>query len=91
MILIFSLSFSQQREGLPQDKETFLLLVRELSQEFRKHNLYLSSAFGASKKIIDSAYNVKALAPYLDSMHIVSVKKSLNFKIKLIKFFLDVL
>lgn len=48
-----------------------MLLVKELSIEFKKHNLYLSSAFGASKKIIDSAYNVKALAPYLDSMHIM--------------------
>jgi chitinase len=45
--------------------------VKELYTEFKKHNLYLSSAFGASKKVIDSAYNVKALAPYLDSMHIM--------------------
>ena len=65
------LRYPTQREGLPQDKETFVLLVKELSQEFRKHNLYLSSAFGASKKIIDSAYNIKAIVPYLDSMHIV--------------------
>lgn len=56
---------------MPQDKETFVLLVKELSTEFRKHKLYLSSAFGAAKRTIDSAYNVKALAPYLDSMHIM--------------------
>ncbi|KAG5676387.1 hypothetical protein PVAND_006227 [Polypedilum vanderplanki] len=63
--------YPTQRNGSQQDKESFVLLVKELSVEFKKHNLYLSSAFGASKKIIDSAYNVKALAPYLDSFHIM--------------------
>lgn len=45
--------------------------MKELHAEFKRYSLYLSSAFGAAKKIIDSAYNVKALAPYLDSMHIM--------------------
>lgn len=48
-----------------------MLLVKELYEEFKKHNLYLSSAFGASKKTIDSAYDVKRLSQYLDSMHIM--------------------
>lgn len=48
-----------------------MLLVKELSQEFKKHNLHLSSAFGAAKKTIDSAYSVHRLAPYLDTMHIM--------------------
>lgn len=63
--------YPTQRGGQPQDKETFLLLVKELSAEFKKLNLYLSSAFGAPKNIIDAAYDIKRLAPYLDSMHIM--------------------
>lgn len=63
--------YPTQRGGKPQDKETFVLLVKELSQEFKKHNLHLSSAFGAGKRTIDSAYSVHNLAPYLDTMHIM--------------------
>lgn len=48
-----------------------MLLVKELSLAFKKENLYLSSAFGAAKKTIDAAYDIKKLAPYLDSMHIM--------------------
>lgn len=59
------------RGGQPQDKETFVLLVKELSAEFKKHKLHLSSAFGASKKTIDSAYSIHNLAPYLDTLHIM--------------------
>lgn len=59
------------RGGIPQDKEAFVLLVKELYQEFKKYNLHLSSAFGAPKKTIDSAYSVHRLAPYLDTMHIM--------------------
>jgi chitinase len=47
------------------------LLVQELSREFKKYGLYLSSAFGASKKTIDAAYAIPRLAQYLDSMHIM--------------------
>lgn len=54
--------YPTQRGGKPQDKETFVLLVKELSQEFRKFNLHLSSAFGAAKKTIDSAYSVHNIA-----------------------------
>lgn len=63
--------YPTQRGGQIQDKETFVLLVKELSQAFKKHNLHLSSAFGAAKKTIDSAYSVSRLAPYLDTMHIM--------------------
>lgn len=63
--------YPTQRGGKPQDKEAFVVLVKELSQEFKKHNLHLSSAFGAAKKTIDSAYAVNRLAPYLDTMHIM--------------------
>lgn len=65
--------YPTQRGGKPQDKETFVLLVKELSQEFRKHNLHLSSAFGAAKKTIDSAYSVHNLARtcYLEFIYLL--------------------
>lgn len=63
--------YPSNRGGNHQDKETFVLLVKELSEEFKKFGLHLSSAFGAAKKIIDSAYDVKRLVPYLDTFHIM--------------------
>lgn len=48
-----------------------MLLVKELKDMFRPHNLLLTSAFGASKKVIDEAYDIPALSKYLDFMHIM--------------------
>lgn len=48
-----------------------MLLVKDLKEAFRPHNLLLTSAFGASKKIIDEAYDIPALSKYLDFMHIM--------------------
>ncbi|XP_053663705.1 probable chitinase 2 [Anopheles marshallii] len=57
--------------GKPADRENFVALVRELSQEFRKNNLLLTAAIGAVKETIDSAFNVRELSNYLDLLHIV--------------------
>jgi chitinase len=43
--------YPSNRGGDDQDKETFVLLVKELSQEYKKYGLHLSSAFGAAKNI----------------------------------------
>lgn len=59
------------RGGQPQDKDNFVLLAKELKESFRPSNLLLTSAFGASKKIIDEAYDIPALSKYLDFMHIM--------------------
>lgn len=48
-----------------------MLLVKELKESFRPHNLLLTSAFGASKKIIDESYDIPALSKYLDYLHIM--------------------
>lgn len=48
-----------------------MLLAKELKESFQPHNLLLTSAFGASKKVIDEAYDVPALSKYLDFMHIM--------------------
>lgn len=48
-----------------------MALVKELRVDFKQHNLLLTSAIGASKAVIDAAYNVRVLSRYLDFMHIM--------------------
>ncbi|XP_076268932.1 chitinase 2 [Rhynchophorus ferrugineus] len=63
--------FPAKRGGAPEDKQNFLLLVKELRAAFRKHNLLLTAAFGAGKDTIDVAYDVEGLAVYLDFIHMM--------------------
>ncbi|XP_045471267.1 probable chitinase 2 [Harmonia axyridis] len=63
--------FPAKRGGSPSDKDNFLLLVKELKAEFKKHNLLLTAAFGAGKDTIDVAYDVEGLAAYLDFIHMM--------------------
>ncbi|XP_053686725.1 probable chitinase 2 [Sabethes cyaneus] len=63
--------YPTQRGGKPYDRENFVSLVKELSQQFKKHNLLLTSAIGAGKDTIDSAYDIKTLSKYLDFLHIM--------------------
>lgn len=57
--------------GEPEDKKNFVSLVRELRESFRPHNYLLTSAFGASKKVIDESYDIPQLSKYLDFLHIM--------------------
>lgn len=63
--------YPTQRGGQPADKQNFVLLVKDLRQEFNKHGLLLTSAIGAAKNTIDQAYDVKSLSKLLDFMHIM--------------------
>lgn len=63
--------YPTQRDGEPEDRENFVRLVKELKDELKPHNLLLTSAIGASKKVIDEAYNVRELSKYLDFLHIM--------------------
>ncbi|KAJ6643690.1 putative chitinase 2 [Pseudolycoriella hygida] len=63
--------YPTQRDGAPEDKENFVQLVKELRDELKPHNLLLTSAIGASIKVIDEAYNVRELSKYLDFLHIM--------------------
>ncbi|XP_055628693.1 probable chitinase 2 [Toxorhynchites rutilus septentrionalis] len=64
--------YPTQRGGKPYDRENFVSLVKELSQLFKRNNLMLTSAIGAGKDTIDSAYDIKTLSKYLDFLHIMS-------------------
>lgn len=63
--------FPGKRGGAPDDKQNFLLLVKELRAAFRKHNLLLTAAFGAGKDTIEIAYDVEGLGVYLDFIHVM--------------------
>lgn len=63
--------YPTQRGGAPGDRANFATLVQELHTEFQPHKLLLTSAIGASSRVIDSAYDVPQLSRYLDFMHIM--------------------
>lgn len=46
-------------------------MVKELRDSFRPHKLLLTSAFGASKEVIDKGYDIRQLSKYLDFLHIM--------------------
>ncbi|XP_063595450.1 oviduct-specific glycoprotein-like [Penaeus indicus] len=60
------------RGGVPADRENFVLLVKELKEEFSKYGWSLTAAVAADQGIIGVAYNIPELSQYLDFMHIAS-------------------
>ncbi|XP_075161642.1 chitinase 2 [Haematobia irritans] len=64
--------YPTQRDGNPAlDRENFVLLCKELREQFNPHNLLLTSAIGAAKNVIDMAYDVRQISRYLDFLHIM--------------------
>ncbi len=58
--------------GLPEDKENFALLLREMRAEFDRHGLLMTAAVAASKYTIDLGYDVPAMAETLDLINLMS-------------------
>ena len=58
--------------GPPSDKQNFVALVRELSDEFKLKGLLLTAAVSPNKKVIDAAYDVPALNKYLDYIYVMA-------------------
>lgn len=67
----FHVFFFICRGGETIDKQNFVSLVKELRDSFRPYKLLLTSAFGASKKVIDEGYDIPQLSKYLDYLHIM--------------------
>ncbi|XP_063700712.1 probable chitinase 2 [Culicoides brevitarsis] len=63
--------YPANRGGNPEDKENFVHLVRELKTEYQKYGLIVTSAIGAAKNTIDTAYDIPELSKYLDFLHIM--------------------
>ncbi|KAG7160183.1 chitinase 2-like 3 [Homarus americanus] len=64
--------YPANRGGVPEDKENFVELVKELRQEFNKYGWMLTAAMAAGKSTIETAYDIDDLAQYLDFIHIMA-------------------
>ena len=60
--------YPTKRGGVPEDKENFIFLIRDLQAVFSKHNLLLTAAIGADPGTIDTAYNIEEMYKYLVSI-----------------------
>merc|ERR1712200_17581 len=63
--------YPAKRGGIPEDKENFILLIKELKAAFKPENLLLTAAIGAPAPTIDVAYNVKEMYKHLDFVHVM--------------------
>lgn len=52
--------------GLPQDKQNFVLLLKELREAFAPYGLMLTMAPSCSKKQADVSYDIPEIAKYVD-------------------------
>merc|ERR1712088_664882 len=60
-----------KRGGSPEDKENFILLIKDLKAAFANTDLLLTAAIGAAASTIDVAYDVKQMYKYLDYVHVM--------------------
>lgn len=63
--------YPTQRGGRPADRANFVALITDLRKIFRPHRLLLTSAIGAARNIITTAYDVRALSALLDYLHVM--------------------
>ncbi|XP_071534026.1 probable chitinase 2 [Panulirus ornatus] len=64
--------YPANRGGVPEDKENFVDLVKELRKEFDKYGWMLTAALAAGKSTIETAYDIDELAEELDFIHIMA-------------------
>lgn len=59
-------------KGKPSEKQGFVNLVKELSEEFKPRGWLLSAAVSPSKMVIDLAYDIPQLSRYLDFISVMT-------------------
>jgi len=64
--------YPANRGGVPEDKANFASLLKEMRSEFDKHAYLLSAAVSAGEATIRTAYDVPALANYLDFINVMA-------------------
>ncbi|CAL4096915.1 unnamed protein product [Meganyctiphanes norvegica] len=60
------------RGGVPEDKNNFSILLKELKKAFSSHGLLLSAAVGMGPTTIASAYDVPSIAESLDFINLMT-------------------
>ncbi|KAF7265572.1 hypothetical protein GWI33_021026 [Rhynchophorus ferrugineus] len=56
----------------PEDKQNFVLMLRELKAAFEPHGYILSAAVNGAKRNIDVSYDVPSLSEILDHINVMS-------------------
>ncbi|KAF4532930.1 hypothetical protein B566_EDAN015642 [Ephemera danica] len=64
--------YPAQRGGAPEDKENFVLLIRELRALFEPDGLLLTAAVGANVEYTVTSYDVPELAANLDFINLMT-------------------
>ncbi|KAJ4447149.1 hypothetical protein ANN_09150 [Periplaneta americana] len=64
--------YPTQRGGAPGDKAAFAKLLSELRPQFDANGFILSAAVSAGEPTVDAAYDVPALAKYLDFINVMT-------------------
>jgi len=63
--------YPARRNGKPEDKKNFILLLQELRQAFNQYDLMLTAAVGATKEIAETSYDLPELNRLLDQIHLM--------------------
>ncbi|CAF4833625.1 unnamed protein product [Pieris macdunnoughi] len=63
--------YPTRRDGRPEDKANYVLLVKELKEAFESRGYILTAALGAGKETMESAYDLAKLSRYLDFLHMM--------------------
>ncbi|KFM57731.1 Chitotriosidase-1, partial [Stegodyphus mimosarum] len=64
--------YPANRGGAEEDKENFVLLLKELKEAFAPYGLVLSAAVSAGQKTIDKAYDIAQVGKYLDIINVMA-------------------
>ncbi|XP_033336669.2 putative chitinase 2 [Megalopta genalis] len=60
------------RGGIPEDKENFVLLVKELKEAFRGPGYILTAAINSNTILIDAGYDIPEMSKYLDHIYVMA-------------------
>ena len=64
--------YPAQRGGIPADKENFVLLLKELRENFDKHGFILCVSAGATEETAKISYNIKEISKYVHLIHLMT-------------------
>ncbi|XP_076330487.1 putative chitinase 10 [Tachypleus tridentatus] len=64
--------YPANRGGIPEDKENFVILLKELKSELSVKGLLLSAAVSVGQKTVETAYDIPKVAKYLDIINIMA-------------------
>ena len=65
--------YPAKRGGIPEDKENFIYMLADLHSIFKKNNLLLTAAIGATAQTMDKSYNIPKMYRYVTYSHELSI------------------